>query len=186
MRNTLRLLADARDGSRTSFDLLFERHRGRLTAFAASRMGPALRGFVEPEDIVQETYLEAARKIDDFEAREPQGFYRWLVRIAGFKVKEANRRRTAKKRGAPAALLSDPPAGQTSVAGRVGRSEQATVIADALSTLSDAQAEAVRLRYLGGLSVAETAERMERSESAVKSLVARGLKDLALRLGTGS
>ena len=107
MTDTLRLLAEARDGSPSSFDALFQRHRGRLATFAASRMGPALRGFLEPEDIVQETYLEAARKIDEFEAREPQGFYRWLVRIAGFKVKEANRRRQAKKRGQATPRSSD-------------------------------------------------------------------------------
>jgi RNA polymerase sigma-70 factor (ECF subfamily) len=52
----------------------------------------------------------------------------------------------------------------------------------ALLALPERQAEAVRCRYLEGLSLAETAERLECSEPAVKALVCRGLADLAGRV----
>jgi len=179
MGDTQRLLADARGGNPVAFDALLDRHRGRLTAFVASRMHPALRGHLEPDDIVQEACLEASRKITGFVDRGPHGFYHWLVRIAEFKLLEANRHRTAKKRGSPAPLRAEPPAMQTSVAGRVGRGEHALRIAEALERLPESQAAAVRLRYLQGLSVAETAERLETTPAAVKALVARGLAQLA-------
>jgi len=110
MGDTQRLLADARGGDAMALDTLLDRHRGRLTAFVASRMHPGIRGWIEPDDIVQETCLEAARKLGDFEDRHPNGFYAWLVRIADFKLKEADRRRRAKKRGQPASLenIRDP------------------------------------------------------------------------------
>ena len=182
MGDTQRLLADARGGDSIALDALFDRHRGRLTAFVAARMHPGLRGWIEPDDVVQEACLEAARKIAEFEDRHPNGFYAWLVRIADFKLKEADRRRRAKKRGQPASLEVEPMSLQTSVAGRASRGEHALRIADALTVLPGSQAEAVRLRYLQGLSVAETAERLETTPAAVKALVARGLAQLAGRL----
>lgn len=182
MSNTLELIREAKGGSSTAFNVLFQRHRGRLTALVAARMGPALRAVLEAEDLVQETYLQAARKFADFTPDAPQGFYRWLARIAGFKVKEAERARRAKKRGAPDALRTDPVSKETSVAGRAGRSERAAWIADAIAGLPAAQGRAVRLRYLQGLSLRETAARLDRSEAAVKALVGRGLQALAGRM----
>lgn len=182
MSNTLELVREAKGGSSTAFNVLFQRHRSRLTTLVAARMSPGLRAVTEAEDLVQETYLQAARKFADFTPDSPQGFYRWLARIAGFKVKEAERARRAKKRGRPRALLAEPPADDTSVAGRAGRGERAAQIAEAIDALPEAQAEAVRLRYLQGLSLRETAERLERSEAAVKALVGRGLQALARRM----
>lgn len=186
MSDTQRLLADAQGGDATAFDALLDRHRGRLTAFVASRMHAGLRGWIEPDDVVQEACLEAARKIAGFEDRHPRGFYAWLVRIAEFKLSEADRSRRAKKRGHPAPLVAEPMSLQTSVAGRASRGEHALRIADAIARLPGKQAAAVRLRYLQGLSVAETAEQLETTPAAVKALVARGLVQLAGRLRTSS
>jgi RNA polymerase sigma-70 factor (ECF subfamily) len=182
--DTLRLLADARGGDGRAVDLLLERHRGRLAAFVASRMPAALRDHVEPDDVVQETCLEASRKIHEFVPEHRRAFYAWLVRIAGFKLKEADRRRRAKKRGNPAPLEIDPAAIQTSVASRVGRADRARRVAEALEAIPPQQAEAVRLRYLQGLSVKDTAAALDTSPAAVKALVARGLEQLAARLRT--
>ena len=56
----------------------------------------------------------------------------------------------------------------------------------ALAEMGDARAEALQLRYLEGLSIKETAERLDRSPGAVKALVSRGLADLGTRLGSAS
>ena len=182
MSETLQLLRQAKDGSSAAFNVLFQRHRARLTALVASGMSPALRARLDPEDVVQEAYLEAARKFVAFEPDHPQAFYRWLTRIAVFKRKEAERALRAAKRGRPASLEAEPPAADSSVAGRAARGERAALIAQAIDTLPDAQADAVRLRYLEGRSVADTAAQLGRSEAAVKALVSRGLTALARRL----
>ena len=181
MGETLRLLQEARGGSSDAFDALYARHRGRLLAFAASRLPAAAAHSVAPEDIVQETHLESARKIDSFEPQGPAAFYRWLVGIARFKITEATRAGQAKKRAMVKPLSVEPAAAQTSPSGAAMRSERATRLARALDSLPDAQAEAVRLRYLEGCTLSETAERLERSVAAVKALVSRGLGELAAR-----
>ena len=114
MSDTLWLLDAARGGDRNALDSLYARHRGRLLAFVASRMTRDTAAFVTPEDIVQETHLESARKIDEFDPEGPAAFYRWLVSIAKFKLSEAVRARKAKKRANLAPLDHDPRAVDTS------------------------------------------------------------------------
>jgi RNA polymerase sigma-70 factor (ECF subfamily) len=177
---TLRLLNAAQDGDRVALDALYARHRGRLLAFVASRMAPGLRAAVTAEDIVQETHLESARKIHEFEDRGPASFYRWLVTIARFKVNEAARGRRAKKRALEAPLEHDPVGKETSPSGYALKAERAALLGSALAELPADQADAVRMRYFEGLTIAECAERLERSPAAVKGLVSRGLGTLAV------
>ena len=179
MSETLDLLLRAQDGSSAAFSALFQRHRGRLCALVAARMSPRLRQVADAEDIVQEASVEATRKFADFHAEVPQAFYRWLARIADFKLKEAERAIRAKKRGDPKPLVGEPAMLQTSVGARAGARERRALLVAALERLPEAQAQAVQLRYLEGCTLAETAERLGRSEAAVKALVSRGLGALA-------
>jgi RNA polymerase sigma-70 factor, ECF subfamily len=182
MVETLRLIEGARAGDRAAADALFARHRGRLLAFVRASTSPAVARAVTPEDVVQETQLEAARKIGEFTPREPSSFYRWLVEIARFKIAEAERAQRARKRALETPLDGPLADSQTSPSGRAMRAEHASLLHEALAALPDRQGEAVRLRYLEGLTIAETAARLERSEAAVKALVTRGLDALAQRI----
>ena len=56
--------------------------------------------------------------------------------------------------------------------------EQQTIIADALESLPDDYREVIVMRNLRGLSHAEIAEKMARSESAIRMLWLRALKEL--------
>lgn len=176
MSETARLLEAARAGDRDALDDLYLRHEGRLRAFVASRLGPG--ALVAAEDVVQETHLESVRKIGEFVPRAPSSFYRWLVTIARFKIAEARRTRAR----AEAPLDGERAGSQTSPSGAASRAE---LVARALDAMTEEQAEAVRLRYLEGLTVAEAAERMERTAAAVKMLVSRGLASLSRALPPG-
>jgi RNA polymerase sigma-70 factor (ECF subfamily) len=181
MSDTQHLVEAARGGDREALDELFVRHQGRLLNYLRASVEPALAARVAPEDVLQETLLESARKLDAFEDRGPTSFYRWLVGIARFKLSEARRAQKARKRSlALEEPLDDSPAGAvTSPSGRAMRAEDGAALHRALHELSGQQGEAVRLRYLEGLSLAETAERLEISTSAVKALVSRGMASLA-------
>jgi RNA polymerase sigma-70 factor (ECF subfamily) len=179
MDETTRLLDAALRGEREALEALYARHSGRLLAFIRASMPAPLARRVAPEDVLQETLLESARKIGEFEPRGSAAFYRWLVAIARFKLAETRRALLADKRAREEPLASSPAAEQTSPSGRAMRAEGALSIAEALGELPERQAEAVRLRYLEGLTLAETAERLECSEAAVKALVSRGLAELA-------
>ena len=181
MTDTARLIHSARDGDRGALESLFSRHQGRLLNFIRARMDSWLAQRVSPEDILQETLLESARKMAGFDPQGPSSFYRWLVEIARFKLSEAARAHRAIKRTAENPLTDSVPAAQTSPSGRVARSEKSALLHRALASLPERQAEAVRLRYLEGLTVAETSERLGCSGGAVKALVARGLLELGTK-----
>ena len=183
MTDTGRLLREAQGGNRGSLDALYARHRGRLLGFVRSRMSPGLLGTVSPEDVLQETLLESARKLDSFEDRGPASFYRWLVEIARFKILEADRARKTRKRSAVEPMEAEPTSRDTSPSGRAVKRERADLLRDALASLPGEQGEALRLRYLEGLTVAETAARLAKSDAAVKALVSRGLAAMAEEAG---
>jgi len=184
--DTERLLQAARGGDRDALDAVYARHRGRLVAFVASRIRPGQAGAATAEDIVQEVHLESARRIDAFAPEGPAAFYRWLVAIARFKIQEAVRSARTRKRSAEEPLAFDPVSRGTSPSGGAMRGERAAAIAGALESLPGEQGEAVRLRYLEGLTVAEAADRLGKSPAAVKALVSRGLGALAARLSPSS
>jgi RNA polymerase sigma-70 factor (ECF subfamily) len=179
---TTYLLGAAREGDMSAIEALFSRHRGRLLAFLQLAMSPMLARRVSHEDILQETLLEASRKLGAFEPRGPSSFYAWLVAIARFKIAEAERAMQAHKRAREEPLVADPAQSGTSPSMGAMRVERAEHLRAALARLPDAQAEALSLRYLEGLSLAEAAQRMQRSESALKALVTRAFAVLAERL----
>ena len=165
-----------------AIETLLESHRGRLLAFLRLSMSQALARRVAPEDILQETLLEATRKLDRFELRDASSFYAWLVAIARFKLAEAERALRAHKRAREEPLELDPAQSGTSPSAGAMRAERDGRLRAALDELPSAQSEALRLRYLEGVSLAEAAARMQRSEAALKALVTRAFATLASRL----
>ena len=69
------LVERVRAGDAAAFELIMRRHNRRLFRLARS----VLRNGAEAEDVVQETYVRAFAKLDDF--RGPEGFPAWLARI---------------------------------------------------------------------------------------------------------
>ncbi len=65
----------------------------------------------------------------------------------------------------------------------VGRAERARLLQRALEQLTEDQRQAIQLRYLRQLNVAETAAKMDRTERAVRSLCVRALIRLRELLG---
>ena len=58
------------------------------------------------------------------------------------------------------------------------RDEASVVLANCLEQLPETQREAIRMRYLEGMSLKEISERIEKSEMAVAGLLKRGLRTL--------
>jgi RNA polymerase sigma-70 factor, ECF subfamily len=179
VNDTSFLVGAACAGDRAALDALCARHAGRLLSAIRARMPVAVAARLSAEDILQETLLEAARKVGAWRSEGEGSFYRWLVGIARFKLLEAQRAGQAGKRALEVALDTGLAHAQTSPSGGAMRAERADALALALARLPERRAEAVRLRYLEGASLAQTAAALQCSESAVKALVARGLAELA-------
>jgi RNA polymerase sigma-70 factor (ECF subfamily) len=140
------------------------------------------------DDLAGEVWIAVAGSLAQFQGDEA-GFRSWLFTIARRRLID-HRRRTARQRTDVVAserldtvdewgLGGDP---ATEVVDRIG----AQGAVDALvAQLSPDQAEAVLLRVVGGLSVAETARIMSRPPGAVRVLCHRALRQLASRSDDG-
>lgn len=75
---TRRLLDNVKTGDPSAFGPLFERHRDGLLIFLTNHFDPRLRARLDPSDVLQETHLEAMRRIHDYLSRRPMPFRVWL------------------------------------------------------------------------------------------------------------
>lgn len=121
-----------------------------------------LRDRPAAEEVVQEAFLQAFRRIRGFESGRP--FAPWFLKmVANEALKRARRRREI-----PYGI--DPPAPRdgSDPALLIEEAETAEAVAAALDELSPGQRTAIVLRYYLGLSESEMAEHLGRSPGTVK------------------
>lgn len=190
------LLARARQGDEPALSTLVHRHADRLLRSIRTELGERLRQRLTSEDIAQEAYLDVLGGIRDFEDRGDDAFFRWLRTIALNRIRDAQRHefKTLKRQGgvregdlpggdALAGLFDQVAGSMTTPSGHVERDDRAKRLLAALEQLGADQREAIHLRYLRQLDVAEAAARMDRSEKAVRNLCVRALIKLRGILG---
>src|SRR3954451_8874234 len=89
------LVVRAAAGDRVAIADLLERYRSRLRRMVALRLDPRLKGRVDASDVIQEGYLTAMRRLDEF-IRDPSvPFYIWLRFLVGQQVHDHHRRHLA-------------------------------------------------------------------------------------------
>jgi RNA polymerase sigma-70 factor (ECF subfamily) len=86
------LVALAAAGDRVAVAELLERYRGRLRRMVALRLDHRLQGRVDASDVIQEGYLDAMRRLDEFIRNPTVPFYIWLRFLVGQRVQEQHRR----------------------------------------------------------------------------------------------
>jgi len=96
----------AQRGDPGALDELFADHHDALRRTIARRLGPELRHHLDPDDLVQETFLSAFVALDRYEVRSDATFHGWLVRIAMRKLRDAIRFHRRDKR-TPSATYFD-------------------------------------------------------------------------------
>lgn len=169
-----------------------ELRRPQLTAFVQRQLGSQLRRKVEPEDVFQEMSGEAVRAFPqaDLQGRDPFG---WLCQIAERKIIDLHRKHfDAQKRdaarevplGAPNSderrhgLLELLVASMTTPSAAFSRNIREVRLQNALHQLPADQQEALRLRYVENLPSKEIAERLKKSDAAIRVMLTRSLKRL--------
>ena len=192
------LVQRAAAGDEAALRRLLLAHHDRLAASIAGQLPNDLRRTISADDVLQETYLVVFRKIREFEPGQAGGFHAWLARIAENRLADLIKGQRRAKRGGgltPAELrlgnddstvidmLQMLAADSRTPSRKARMHEAAAAVQTALENLKEDNREALRLRYLEGLSVAEMAERMGRSEGAVHMLCTRGLQSLREELG---
>lgn len=129
------------------------------------------------EELAQEALVRAADRWDRVSRlSSPLG---WCVHVGVNQARSTFRRRAAERRA-----RARQAAGEATHAGGADEHQvAAAAVRDALALLTDDQREAVVLRHLLGLSVAETADVVGATETAVRARTSRGIALLRDRLG---
>jgi RNA polymerase sigma-70 factor (ECF subfamily) len=178
-----------------SQDKALERYRNYLGLLARLQIEPRLRRKVDISGVVQQTLWEAHRALPQIATYNPNQMTAWLRRVLAHNLADEIRKFATGKRdiarecSLEAALDQSSSrlegwlvADQSSPSQQVERHEQALRLAEALERLPAAQREALVLQHWEGWTLAQIAEHLGRSHTAVAGLIKRGLQQLRKEL----
>jgi RNA polymerase sigma-70 factor (ECF subfamily) len=188
------LLRRAGEGDSAALGALLEAHRKRLCRMVRLRLDPRLQGRVDPSDVLQEAFLQAAQRLAQY-LREPKmPFFLWLRFLTGQKLLELRRRHLgaeARDAGREVSLYRGamPEASSACLAaqlmGRITAPLQAAIRAEmklrlqeALNGMDPTDREVLALRHFEQLNNTETAEVLGLTPSGASSRYLRALKRL--------
>jgi len=158
------LVQRAKRGEPEAFEQLYEANFDRIYRYLCLKM----RNRADAEDMTQQVFLKALESVGSFHWRGVS-FSAWLFRIAHNQAVDHFRTK-GKQMTLP---LDETRSASMADLDPVALAEQKLRIEElavACQRLSEAQREVISLRFAGGLSVAETAKAMGKSEGAVKVL----------------
>jgi RNA polymerase sigma-70 factor (ECF subfamily) len=173
-------------------------HRPQLMAFIERQLGAGLRRKVESDDVFQEASAEAVRALPTAEIGDRDPFS-WLCQIAERRIIDLHRHFFgAQKRDAgrevplgsdrgsdaqPAGLINLLVASLTTPSQAFSRNAREARLLEALSKLPQDQQSALRMRYIENLPSKQIADRLGKSDAAVRVMLTRSLKRLHELLG---
>jgi RNA polymerase sigma-70 factor (ECF subfamily) len=174
-----------------------ELRRPALIAFIERRLGSALRGKVESQDVFQDLSIKSLHELPqtDLTGRDPFG---WLCHLAEQCIVDGHRHFAADKRAsgrevagnmlakdASQDLIALLAASLTSPTQAVVRDERQRRLQVAMASFTDEQREVLRLRYVEGLATKDVAQRLNKSDVATRVLLTRLVQKLQELLGPG-
>jgi RNA polymerase sigma-70 factor (ECF subfamily) len=165
------LLARALAGDAAAFGDLYERYLDAIYHYVFYRVG----GREEAEDLTETIFLRAWLALDKNPPREAP-FRLWLYRIAHNAIVDYYRKRKDLLGLEAAALIPDPEEGPEA---SVTRQERADALKRKMQQLKEDHQQVLACRFIAGLSHAETAIIISRTEEAVRALQYRAI--VALR-----
>lgn len=169
-----------------------ELHRRQLLAYVDRNLGPALRSRLEPEDIVQETVVSALASLDQFNV-EGRDAFRLLCQLAEQRIIDSHRHHVgAQKRSASREVSMDAPVGSgdgfgfvdllvssiTSPSQAFSHDQKEFRLQQAIAELNEEQREILRLRFVEGLPTKEIADKLGKSDGAIRVMLTRTVAHL--------
>jgi len=185
------------EGDADALQRLIVHYHGPLYGTIDARMTAAVRRHADPEDILQQAYVDAFKSIGNCSFDGVGGFYAWLKQIAIDRLKSTERDLRRLKRDIGRQLTRSA-AGATSCPGLVecltspgtspsrslAKREASAAMLSSMARLTDEQRAVVRMRFLEDRPVAEIAADLDKTEAAVHMLSFRGLKSLRELMGS--
>ena len=97
--NERELMARAAGGDAAALEGLLQAHRLRLSGYIAKQIPQSMRPLIDPQDVVQDTYFEAFRRMAGLGASGEPSAYPWLATIARNRIVDLARAHRSLKRG---------------------------------------------------------------------------------------
>lgn len=169
----------ARGGDSEAFGMLYDHYNASVYRFIYYRVGSVALA----EDLTSETFFRALRSMSSFKW-QGKDFGAWLMTIARnltadhYKAGRTRLEFATEDMGAHDSATDGPE--HTVLASLTNEA-----LLQALGELPTEQQECLIMRFLQGLSIAETAKVLGRSDGAVKQLQLRGVRNLAKLLPEG-
>jgi RNA polymerase sigma-70 factor (ECF subfamily) len=188
---TTGLVEQAVGGDAQALGRLLDRHRERLRRMVAFRLDRRLQGRVDPSDVIQEAFIDAARRLPEYHGNAPLSFFLWLRFLVGQRLVDEHRkhlgaaardvgREISLYRGAlpetsSAALAAHLLGRLTTPSQAAIRAERKIRLQEALNRLDPLDREVLALRHFEELTNGETAAVLGLDRSAASKRYARAL-----------
>jgi RNA polymerase sigma-70 factor (ECF subfamily) len=191
LKEPLRRLAD---GDQAALAELFGRYRERLRRMVKLRLDRRLQGRIDASDVLQEAYLDVAKRASEYAANPTMPFFLWLRFLTGQRLVMVHRQHLGAKmrdagqevslyRGALPQASSVSLAAQllgrmTSPSLAAVRAEMQLKLQEALNGMDPIDREVLVLRHFEELSNGETAALLGLQKAAASNRYIRALKRL--------
>lgn len=170
-----KLIRDAIGGEASAFGLLYDKYEAQIYRFIYLKVGHR----EEAEDLTHQVFLKTWENIADYEF---QGFpfSSWLYKAARNRVIDYYR---MKKTDLNLEDISEPQL-EDPIPELLDSALNMEKVKKAIIELGNEQQDVIVLRFIEDLSVKETASILNKSESAIKLLQHRAIKNLKKTLNT--
>ena len=187
------LLESAKSGDTNSLGSLLQHYREQLLRILRFRIDPRLRSRLDADDILQDAFIEAARRFADFVDNQEMPFFLWLRFIATQKLFQLHRKHLgtkARDAGREVSLYAGQPQATSAVlaAHLVGkhtspslaamRAETTLRVESALNSMNEVDREILALRRFEKLSNAQVAQLLNLTKTAASNRYIRALERL--------
>jgi RNA polymerase sigma-70 factor (ECF subfamily) len=192
--DTVALIERARAGDPDALGEIFTRHRDRLRRMVDMRLDTRLQARIDASDVIQDAYVEATQRLDEYLQDPNLPLFLWLRLVVGQRLMKLHRhhlgtqmrdagREVSIYRGALPAASSAALAAQllgkhTSPTQAVVRAERMLRLQEALNTMDPIDREVLSLRHFEELNRKETAQVLGIEEGAAAKRYIRALKRL--------
>ena len=186
-------VARIRDGGETALAQLFTGYRPRQARMIEFRLDRRLVRRIDPDDVLQEAYIDATRRLPDYLAAPQVSLYVWLRQLTWQTLLMMHRKHLSRKRhpsqevsvsgdgadeGTTYSLADAVLGSMTSPSQAVMREERAAKLRSAFNSMEDLDREVLALRHFEQLSNQEVAEVLGLSKTAASNRYIRALSRL--------
>jgi RNA polymerase sigma-70 factor, ECF subfamily len=191
------LLLRAAVGEQAALAALFDLHRERLLRMVRLRLDRRLMRRLDPNDVLQEAFIDMACELPRYTAKPDLPFFLWLRLVTAQRLMRLHREHLgAAMRDAGREVPLDPTPESSSILlaeGLVGhqttpsqaaqRAERQAILQAALEAMEPIDREVIALRHFEGLTNNEVARILDLSKAAASNRYVRAMGRLQKELG---